>query len=50
MMLDVSDSGYMTGFAVATLLLIIAGILSRYLLNYVFSRIGDGALMKDESE
>lgn len=50
MMLDVSDSGYMTGFAVATLLLIIAGILSRYLVNYVFSGIGDGALMKDESE
>ena len=43
MMLDVSDSGYMLGFTVATLLLIFAGILSRYLVNYVLSRIGEVA-------
>lgn len=49
MMLDVADSGYMTGFAVTTLLLIVAGILSRYLVNYILSRIDEGFL-KDESE
>ncbi|PPD35813.1 MAG: hypothetical protein CTY19_01855 [Methylomonas sp.] len=49
MMLDIGGPNYMTGFAITTMLLIVAGVISRSLINYIFLKI-NGGFLRDESE